>query len=313
MRSRSVDDLRRDRHLIVAPRSRIVYSPIHKAGCTTVRWVLARAEGDPDRRAAASRRSAPSREQTIHDPDVARLPKLVQLSRAQRQFVLGSSDWTRIAITRDPYARLFSAWRGVLLETATPRWSAHRPALDDVVSPDGSLDVGASFRRFVRRLDREWEVARADPHLRPQTDMLFLDTVTWTELVDLAELDALIDRLHAVAPRVRRPAAPANRSVSLSWRCYDDETAQVVARRYADDFAALGYDADPDRCLGAGERLGPHAVHLLGEVRAARERLHDLSGARGVSPTRWARRRLDAVLARRAVGATGRRGHPSNV
>jgi len=110
------------RSTLVAPRLKVMYTPTTKVACTTIKWMLAEAEGSlnldviPRLLAANMHRS-----QTIHNRHVSGLQKLNELPEHQIEEILSSSDWIRIAALRDPIARSYSAWE-------TESSCAHRAA-----------------------------------------------------------------------------------------------------------------------------------------------------------------------------------------
>ncbi|MEY4600335.1 MAG: Sulfotransferase family, partial [Actinomycetota bacterium] len=110
------------RSTLVAPRLKVLYTPTTKVACTTIKWMLAEAEGSlnldviPRLLAANLHRS-----QTIHNRHVSGLQKLNELPEHQIEEILSSSDWVRLAALRDPIARSYSSWENRIFMRAPGR------------------------------------------------------------------------------------------------------------------------------------------------------------------------------------------------
>jgi hypothetical protein len=274
------------RRVLVAARSRVAYVPIPKASSTSMLWMLARAEGDPDARLADSiRGSGPS--QVIHDPLVHRLPRLGAVSARRRAEVLRSAEWTRMALTRDPYERFFSAWqfRVLIRGPGPPKFELP----DLVVDGSGNLDVTASFRQFVRFTDDHWASVMSDPHFLPQVPMLCLDDIDYTHLVPLDDMACLIDHLRCHAPHANWDPGRVNEGLGVDMRrCYDEESIGIVGQRYAADidmFGARRVDLVDDPLL-----LDATGRRLLDLVHDRHQRIRSVQLA--ASPMRTVRRTL---------------------
>src|SRR3954451_16905210 len=82
-----------------------------KCASSSFLWGLSELAGnDPRARLRRSVIDTGTLEQAIHDPWVQRLSALDEVSRDLRSKALRSPDWMRLAIPRNPYARLYSAW-----------------------------------------------------------------------------------------------------------------------------------------------------------------------------------------------------------
>jgi hypothetical protein len=278
------------RRALVATRSRVAYVPVPKAASTSMLWMLARAEGDPDARLGDSiRGSGPN--QVIHDPLVHRLSRLGTLSTRLRAEVLSSPDWLRIALTRDPFERFFSAWEfRVLIGGAGPR---RFEIPDPVIDGSGNLDVTASFRRFVRFAESEWALVTSDPHFRAQVPLLCLDDIDYTHLVPLDDMARLVDDLRVHAPHAEWDAGHINEGLGIDIRrCYDDETVGIIGQRYTTDIETLG--ARPLDLIDDPVLLDVTSRRLLDVVHARHQRLRSLQLA--ASPARTLRRTLRQLV-----------------
>lgn len=244
---------------MIAPRTRVVYTPVAKAMSTSLLWFFGRAEGNPDARRHLSVRGVGAA-QGIHDPDVHGLRRLDGLSDRELTRVLTAPDWLRLAVVRDPFDRLVSAWQfTVLLQgAASPLAELHDP----VVGADGSVDLGASFRRFVSAMDERWERVRLNPHFRPQIEFLRPDLVRYDLVAKVEQPGLLLRALGAHSPLLDRELPRVNEGLGFTdRRWFDDDGVAVVRHRYAADFAAFGYSLvpiggeEPPMLTPAGRRL----------------------------------------------------------
>lgn len=283
----------------------MLYVPTPKVLSTSVQWLLARAEGDPDARLPLSVRGrVPAL--AIHDPAVHRLPWLGALDDAERAAARTSPDWLRLGLHRDPYARLVSAWQHqVLMRGPTQRrYRAPDLAVDDA----GRIDLAASFRAFVHFLDAHWDAVTADQHFAPQVRALQPDLVDYTVLAPVDELDGVLARLARHDRRLDRPLDRENEGLALATAdCYDAASAEVVARRYHDDFHRLGHDPGPPVPSGEPVVLDALGTRLLAAVHERSRRLDQIRRADTVP---WQVRRLGArartwSTRRRAARRTG--------
>ena len=157
--------LREDR-VLVLPEQRILFVPVPKSGCTSVKWHLAALTGLPADRFASSREQDITRSLAIHDMALwDERFHWESLPADQQEAILDDDAWLRLAVIRDPAPRLWSAWQSKLL-LAEPRfvrrfsqenWFPH-----DFSSVERVLE---QFRAFVKLLmtsdaphDSHWAV-----------------------------------------------------------------------------------------------------------------------------------------------------------
>jgi len=95
---------------LVTPRTRVMYTPTTKAACTTIKHMLAVAEGTyrPDRVEHVVS-GLISKSLTIHHPSVHGLPLFVDLPEHEQRHILTAPDWVRLAGVRDPVSSAYSA------------------------------------------------------------------------------------------------------------------------------------------------------------------------------------------------------------
>lgn len=264
--------------VIVLRDHRILFVPIPKSGCTSVKWQLARLAGLRPEQFRMSRAKDVTRSLAIHDMDLwGAAHRWSDLPEAEQAAILADDSWLRFAVVRDPAARLWSAWQSKLL-LAEPRfhgrfadepWFPHRiGSVDDVV--DG-------FRAFVRALARD--DPPQDNHWAPQRPMLEGYALTFIGRAEQPdETQAwLCDHVGGDADFL----APLRENRSLlpySPTVYDAASAEVVNAVFADDFAAFQYDAvAPASSVDATWRdEAGNALAAIGEMRARHERIGDL-------------------------------------
>lgn len=97
----------------ISPRHRYFCMAIPKNACTKTKLVLQQLEGLP----------LPPDPLGIHfrdEPGLTFLPSIGDFSTAQGVEILTSPDWFRFAFVRNPYARLFSAYKSQVMDLASP-------------------------------------------------------------------------------------------------------------------------------------------------------------------------------------------------
>ncbi len=229
---------------LVAPRLRVMYLPTPKAACTTIKTLLATAEGT-HQPAMADRLAVMhvSRAQTIHHPQVHGLTRLSELSPRERQAVLTSPDWLRVASIRDPIARAYSAWENRIFMRAHRR-SAELIELAHDVHTNGSIDLAASFAHFAKALGEHADVFMSDHHFRSQTSLVHPAVVDYGRLVRVdqpGEIDALA-RLLSERSGKQLTATRLNEGLGVKVdRVCDVHTANRLMATYATDYETFGF------------------------------------------------------------------------
>jgi hypothetical protein len=227
--------------LFVAERSRVLYIRVAKAACTTMLWGLLELEGhDP---AMMNRSLMPllsTPDVLVHDPGLYPVPTLADVSPDLRDVALTSPGWLRVAVVRNPYARLYSAWESkVLLRLADNSRFRGAPKL---IENEKGVDVGASFRSFVFALSERPERWMSDRHFSRQVDLVPRAVINDIELVPTAAIPDLFGRLSDRAGMVVTPRQ-SNEGLGIDGSALlDDETAERIARLYASDFELTGTD-----------------------------------------------------------------------
>jgi len=295
-----------EQQALVAPSLKVVFVPTLKAGCTSVMWALAEAEGTLAPDEDISELGDQSREQSIHNPRIHGLPILASFDAESRREILTGPEWTRFCVTRDPYARLVSAWlnRAFLYSTGAEQFFV--PADPDLdwpsASGDVSVDVGVLFRSFVRRLVSVGTSSVIDPHFAPQYSLIRPDVFPYTDVVALPDLDdfaAGLNRRRAT----RSGFTPVPRNVSLVLRpadVLDASTAALVEQFYVDDFARLGYATRVFPSQAPPLEFSPREMALVRMLHERSDRLRELATVTNPPrPLRDGLRRIRRAVRRR--------------
>lgn len=274
-------------HSYVLPQAKILYVETPKVACTALKNWLVRATGVNVSPPAGWSPAGRDRGNLVHIREVVPIASLIDLTPDVLEEVLESDEWIRWCVTRNPYARVYSAWQGkILFGDPTLLGQFGPPGADEVCDSSGALDVGATFRRFAEDLHRRPSRYVRDMHFRPQHLVVLHQHIAYTDVVDLGGVDAFIERLRC---RVRESglADPGgllrmNEGLGFPWAAaYDEASSEVVLNTYREDFARLGYPttlpaSEPGQMLSLRESALLRAVrnreHWLLTERANRER-----------------------------------------
>ena len=290
---------------LIARDLKVMFVPTLKAGCTSVMWALAAAEGTLAPEGDFSELADQSRDQAIHNPRIHGLPVFSTVDGAEREEILTDPSWTRFCVTRDPYSRLVSAWlnRAFLYSTgAEQNFVTEDPALQPFPGDtDAVIDVGVRFRSFVRRLTGESDRSLVDPHFATQVSLTRPDIFPYTDIVPLSGLGGFAERLaaQAAAPTFR----PALRNVSLGIRpdeILDASTAALVDDYYREDFRRFGYATREFPSDATPVELSVREVALVRMLLERSDRLWELATLKNPSrPVRDGIRRVKSAARRR--------------
>jgi sulfotransferase famil protein len=182
--------------------------------------------------------------------------KLRDFSTDEIAGMLTSPDWCRFCFVRNPYDKLFSAYKSKMLDPDGDPWyvpiqAEIREAFDYPIK-DGKRVGTVAFRDFVRFLEAGNH--RYDGHWCLQVGRLTRDLIPYDYVgryeTFQRDLRALLERLGA-PPEV---VATAEEVHGQSFRAplavsYDKELADVVYAMYREDFEAFAYDRDSWRYL----------------------------------------------------------------
>jgi dermatan 4-sulfotransferase 1 len=226
----------------VSPIYRYFCMTIPKSACSKIKLVLQELEGlplPPD----------PFDVHTRNTPGYRFVPSLTKFSTAEGD-ILTSNDWFRFAFVRNPYARLFSAYKQKVLDLTSPyigfreaiRQQAGYPTL-----ADGAFgNVG--FADFVHYIATQPDEFR-DGHWKSQTGTLHLDRIRYDFIgrVETFEEDFthVLQRFQAPPALLATLTERVNTTIKLPLAvAYNKALADLVYTLYHADFATFGYAQD---------------------------------------------------------------------
>lgn len=260
---------------LVARNLKVMYTPTPKAACTTIKLLLAVAEGShrPD---VADRLAVMhvSRAQTIHHRQVHGLATLGELSRREQRHVLGSPDWLRIASLRDPVSRAYSAWENRIFMRAHRR-SKELLDLAHDVRVDGRVDVAASFAHFARVLGAHTDRFMIDHHFLPQANLVRPDLVDYTSLIRVDHPGKIDELARTFGERSGKAVSASRLNEGLGipvTRVCDIDTANRLMATYAADYDAFGFERREWPAAVEPLPFGDVEERLLQQYRRAFER-----------------------------------------
>lgn len=292
------------RATLVAPRLKVLYTPTAKVACTTIKWMMAEAEGSLNLEVIP--RLLPAivhRSQTIHNRNVHGLTRLIDLPEREIHHILTSPEWMRIAGLRDPVSRSYSAWENRVFMRA----SGHVPNVEQL-SPDvvvnGRIDVTASFAAFTTALrDHTGEFMR-DHHFVPQSVVVQPDVVAYDMLVRVDEPGG-VDRIaKLLSDRSGKAITPQRHNESMGvplQRACSRASAEVIHHVYRNDYARFDfshgtYSESPEHVV-----LSESETQLVALVRQSIERVNSVSrAAQSRMSARYGVRQVRKALLRKA-------------
>ena len=129
----------------------LLYVPVPRAGSTAVLWALAESEQLPEERFLESGKLEVTRALTVHDLSVwGEGRRLAGRHPKDLERILGSGDWLRFTVIREPVRRIWSAWLTKVL-LRDPRFLTTFGAEDWFPRRVGDArEVVVAFRRLRR-------------------------------------------------------------------------------------------------------------------------------------------------------------------
>lgn len=268
-------------HVLVARNARVLYVPSTKVASSTMRLLLAESNGTY-RPEMVPYLDGPtiSIEQSVHNTMINGLVHMELLSAREQAEMTTSPDWWRVAAVRNPYARLYSAWENRLLFRAPGRilpeaWEACADVMDG-----SSIDIGETFRRFVRVLAETPGVFGRDSHFKSQASHFDLTPIDLTHLIRLDKDGELARFADELARRVGKSLVPKrlNEGLGLSYRdVMDSETAGLVRRVFSDDFERFDFADESFPSSAPSVVATQRETQAIRYARSLTERLEQVS------------------------------------
>ena len=202
-----------------------------KVGCTTIKRTLHALEGLPPADPWWA----------VHDEGVAM--RLASFSARDQQTLLTSPDVLRFAFVRNPYDRMFSAWKSKILRDDSQYASLAADIRAVYHYPAATVVAFGDFARFVT------EHAHGDAHWSRQVDVLSCDRITYDVV---SHFESFADDFATILQRLGAPAdvralatEVTNPTAELPMAAaYDSALARIVYDYYRADFDAFGYSPD---------------------------------------------------------------------
>jgi hypothetical protein len=225
-------------HSWVSRDHKYVCMTIPKVACSTVKFVLQRLAGHDDPEFLAN----------IHDQGL----HLVELGTDEIVEALTSPDWLRFGFVRNPYDRLFSAYKSKIGNMREKQYVWVQNEIRercDYPRRDGTRTGMVAFRDFVRwvRDARGWK--RRDGHWNRQADILMQSLIPYDFIgrfeTLVADFTSVLTRLGASDEVVKAASTVLNPTVKVPLAAaYDRDLADCVYAMYEQDFEEFGYDRD---------------------------------------------------------------------
>jgi len=291
------------RSTLVAPRLKVLYTPTTKVACTTIKWMLAEAEGSlnldviPRLLAANLHRS-----QTIHNRHVSGLQKLNELPEHQIEEILSSPDWVRLAALRDPIARSYSAWENRIFMRAPGRTDGGFDLSPDVLD-EGRINMTASFARFAQALEEHTGAFMQDHHFVPQSQVVRRDAVNYDMIVRVDEPGGVDSIAALLRERSGKDIQPKRHNESIGVpleRVCDASTARHLTAVYRSDFDTFGFGRREFPAMVEPYILSDSETQLVTLVRQSVERVTSVSrAAQSKMSARYGLRQIRKALFRK--------------
>ncbi len=291
------------RSTLVAPRMKLIYTPTTKVACTTIKWMLAEAEGSLNTSAIPRLLAANMNvSQTIHNRHVSGLQKLSELPPAMIADILQSSDWVRIAALRDPIARSYSAWENRIFMRTPGRTDGGFELAHDVLV-DGRIDMTASFALFARALTEHPEAFMRDHHFVPQSQVVRKDAITYNRIVRIDQPGGIDGIAALFRERSGSDVTPRrhNESVGVPLaRVCTQHTANLLMSAYQSDYETFDFDRREFADTIEPYVLSEAETQLVTLVRQSVERVTSVSrAAQSRMSARYGVRQIRKVALRR--------------
>jgi len=266
----------------VAPGLKILYIPTTKVACTTIKWMLAEAEGSLNTDAIPRLLSASlHRSQTIHNRHVSGLQRLNDLPSQQIDEILSSPEWIRMAALRDPVARAYSAWENRIFMRAQGRISGGFDLIPDVLTED-CINMTASFALFAKSLHEHTEAFMYDHHFVPQSQVVRPDSVKYDMLVRVDQPGGVDSIAALFRERSGKDIQPRRHNESIGVplnRACDAATAQRLMSVYQSDYDTFSFERREFAATVEPYILSASETQLVTLVRQSVERVTSVSQA----------------------------------
>ena len=221
----------------VSPTHQYLWGSVQKVASVTIAIALRQLDG------------IPFTDGSLWDDD--EVPKLTDFTTSEITEILTSPHWFRFCFVRNPYTRVFSAYKDKI--GRMPVESHYMQVQDEIREMfnypirDGQRAGRVAFRDFVGYVQAGGRPN--DNHWSMQSRKLMLDMISYDFIgrfeTFAADVEVVLDRLNA--PDEVRTTALTRRGQSSEVHlstAYDRELARSLYDLYRDDFEVFGYQPD---------------------------------------------------------------------
>ena len=227
-----------------SPTHKYLYVAVGKAACTKIKLSLHQLEGYPPLADGS----------LVHDrnrPGGPFVPALTDFTNAQAFEILTSPEWFRFCFVRNPFYRLFSAYKSKMLNYGDAQY---QPVRDEIRARwhyplrDGRPAGMVAFRDFVRYVEQQADTER-DFHWRLQTTIVMPALIKYDFIGRIEsfaqDFGQVLKRFNASAELMAAIPQPVNQTTQIYHAAaYDQELADRVYDMYQEDFTNFGYERD---------------------------------------------------------------------
>jgi hypothetical protein len=267
----------------VLPEFRVVYVSVAKNACTSIKWVIGTLAHEDVAHFTAGLSGEVSDEHAVHLRNkfvTGNAWRADEVPIDMRATIRPDRGWFIFTVLRDPWTRFFSAWlEKILMQGPGYRWLREEDWYPSI--PRTAGDIMKGFHSFAAAYAGNERLAN-DPHFRSQRSIILPESVPYSRIYPIDEMDALRRDLeshvavngwkHGISfPRFNETPLHANAQV------YTPTARAHVERAYADDFLEWGQGWSFDDI----ENEPTWSEAAIQEVRVAaslRKRLGDVRG-----------------------------------
>ena len=232
----------------LAPNAKVMFESLNKNACTSLKWMMADLAGEDLDTFRAGWQPFISESEAVHNRALWKAsPKLDKLPREQRIAINPDHGWFIFAVVRDPRLRLFSAWQNRLLmenpigqQYREEWWYPRHPLTRESVIED--------FAKFVDLFEKEpdHKLRTKDPHFRDQVELLVEDSVPYTRIYEISEMNQLQADLSAhleaqgLSGELHLPKANPTPLRAIG-ALFENGIKEQIERIYVADFERFGH------------------------------------------------------------------------
>jgi hypothetical protein len=258
-------------------RLRLHYIATPKAACTALKWWFAALEGIAFTGVDGRDSWESEPELLIHDLVQKAAPHIQSFDPRALERACADESVFRFALVRNPFTRIFSAWLSKLAIQEANQVAAYADA-DFLRLPITDCETLAiAFEGFLRHLaEHEAPDAWRNAHWAPQNRLLAPERIAYSRIFPVEDMPGVMSTLSAHLAHYGQVSPALGRYnenlLPYSSQYLTPTSIQLIARLYAEDFAAFGYDPQvppSGHSLSADQVRATLSVmpHLIGRNR----------------------------------------------